>query len=76
MTTSSFLQAFRCHCSFFSTPRLILSDNAQTFKCADHDLETLLSHFDSLLVRNALAQRHNRFLYIPTRSPHWGGVYE
>ena len=76
MTTSSFHQAFRRHFSFFSTPRLILSDNAQTFKCADRDLETLLSHFDSLPVRNALAQRRIRFLYIPARSPHWGGVYE
>ena len=76
MTTSSFLQAFRRHCSLFSTPRLLLSDNAQTFKCADQDLEILLSHFDSLPVKNALAQRRIRFLYIPARSPHWGGVYQ
>ena len=76
MTTSSFLQAFRRHCSLFSTPRLLLSDNAKTFKSADQDLETLLSHFDSVPVRHALAQRRIRFLYIPARSPHWGGVYE
>ena len=76
MTTSSFLQAFRHYCSFFSTPRLLLSDNTQTFKCADQDLEFLLSHFDSLPVGTALAQRQVRFLYIPTRSPHWGWVYK
>ena len=76
LRTSSFLLAFRRHCSVFSTPRLLLSDNAQTFKRADQDLQTLLSHFDSPSVQNALTQKRIRFLYIPARSPHWGGVYE
>ena len=76
MTTSSFLHAFQRHCSLFSTPILLLSDNAQTFKCADQDLEILLSHVDFLPAKNSLAQRHMRFLYSPTHSPHWGGVYE
>ena len=32
LTTSSLLQAFRHHCSIFSTPQVILSDNSQRFK--------------------------------------------
>ena len=76
LSTSSYLQAFRRHCSVFSIPHLILSDNAQTFKRADHDLQILLSHFDSPAFQNALAVKRIRFLYIPARSPHWGGVYE
>ena len=76
LSTSSFLQALRHHCSLFSTPRLILSDNAQTFKCAEKDLQILLSHFESPLIQTTLRQRRIRFLYIPARSPHWGGVYE
>jgi len=76
LSTSSYLQAFRRHCNVFSTPQLILSDIAQTFKRADQDLQILLSHFDSPVFQNALAVKRIRFLYIPARSPHWGGVYE
>ena len=76
LSTSSFLQALRRHCSLFYTPRLILSDNAQTFKRAEKDLQMLLSHFESPLIQTALTQKRIRFLYIPARSPHWGGVYE
>ena len=76
LSTSSFLQALRRHCSLFSTPRLILSDNAQTFKRAEKDLQTLLAHLDSPAIQNAFTYKRIRFLYIPARSPHWGGVYE
>ena len=76
LSTSSFLQALRRHCSLFSTPRLILSDNAQTFKRAEKDLQTLLTHFDSPTIQTAFTHKRIRFLFIPARSPHWGGVYE
>ena len=76
LSTSSFLQALRRHCSLFSTPRLILSDNAQTFKRAEKDLQTLLAHFESPVVQRTFTQKRIRFLYIPARSPQWGGVYE
>ena len=71
LSMSSFLQALCRHCSLFSTPRLILSDNAQTFKRAEKDLQMLLSHFESPLI-----QKRIRFLYIHAHSPHWSGVYE
>ena len=74
--SSTFLQALRRHCSLFSTPRLILSDNAQTFKRAEKDFQTLLAHFESPIVQRTFTQKRIRFLYIPARSPHWGGVYE
>ncbi len=51
-------------------------DNAQTFKCAEQNLEKLLSLFDSPVIQHAFAQKRITFRYIPARSPHWGGVYE
>ena len=76
LSSSTFLQALHRHCSLFSTPRLILLDKAQTFKRAEKDLQTLLSHFESPIVQSTFTQKRIRFLYIPARSPHWGGVYE
>ena len=54
----------------------MLSDNTQMFKRAEKDLQILLSHLESPLIQTALTQKRIRFLYIPARSPHWGGVYE
>ena len=76
LTTSSCLQAFHRHYSFLSTPHFVLSDNAQTFKCAEKDLEALLSLFDSDTVKHAFALKRIEFRYIPACSPQWGGVYE
>ena len=76
LTTLSFLQAFRRHCSIFSTPRFILADNAQTFRCAEQNLAQLLSLFDSPAIQQTLAHKRITFRYIPARSPHWGGAYE
>ena len=53
-----------------------LSDNAQTFKRAKKDLQTLLTHFDSPTIQTAFTHKRIRFLFIPAHSPHWGGVYE
>ena len=76
LTTLSFLQAFRRHCSIFSTPRFILADNAQTFRCAEQNLAQLLSLFDSPAIQHTLAHKRITFRYISARSPHWGGAYE
>ena len=46
LSRSSFLQALRHHCSLFSMPHLIRSDNAQTFKRAEKDLQILLLILD------------------------------
>ena len=37
LSASSLLQALRCHCSLFSTRRLVLSVKMQTFKRAEKD---------------------------------------
>ena len=76
LSTSFFLQALRRHGSLFATPHIILSDNAQMFKRAEKDLQILLSHFELPLIQTALTHKRIRFLRIPTRSPHWGVVYE
>ena len=76
LSTSSYLQAFRRHSSVFSTPQLLLYNNAQTLKRADEDLQVLLSHFDSPTFQNALAVKRIFFLYIPACSPQWSGVYK
>ena len=76
LTTISFLQAFRRYCSIFSTPHLILADNAQMFRCAEQNLAKLLSLFDSPTIQHTFAHKPITFRYIPARSPHWGGAYE
>ena len=65
LSPSSFLQAFRRHCSVYSTPRFVLSDNAQTFKCAEKDLQTLFALFDKDAVQQVFAHKRIEFRYIP-----------
>ena len=65
LSTSSFLQAFRRHCSVYSMPCFVLSDNAQTCKCAEKDLQTLFSLFDKDAVQQVFAHKRIEFRYIP-----------
>ena len=63
--------------SFLSSLQSIL-DSAFYFirKHAEKDLQALLRHFASLTVQHAFMHKLIRFIYIPARSLHWGGVYE
>ena len=60
----------------FSTPQLILSDNTQTFKRAEQDLQILLSNLDSPAIQRTLALKRIYCSYILACSLHCGDVYE
>ena len=60
-TTSTFLNCFRRFCARRGTPRLVISDNAKTFKAADKILHDLLSKNDvsEFLTRKRIIWRYN-----------------
>ena len=84
MSTESFLLALRSHCADYGSPRLILSDNAKTFKKADQELQNLFSLVSSSETERFLSQRQIslkpsselRCRNIPVKAPWWGGFYE
>lgn len=72
-TTSTFLNCFRRFCARRGTPRLVISDNAKTFKAANKMLHNLLSKNEvgEFLTRKRIIWRYNL-----ERSPWWGGHFE
>ena len=81
MSTQSFVLAFRSHCADYTTPNLIVSDNASTFKRADIELKKLFSSVWNEEAAAFLSQRcislHGiQFCNIPVKAPWWGGFYE
>ena len=57
MSIQSFVLAFRGHCADYTTPKLIISDNANTFKRADIELKKLFSSVWSKEAATFLSQR-------------------
>ena len=68
-----FVSAFECFCSRFSKPRVIYSDNAQTF----HQSSRLLIVFDTE-TSNKLRKNFPEITwkFNASRAPWWGGFYE
>lgn len=68
-----FVSAFESFCARFSKPRLIYSDNAQTF----HQSKTLLSTFE-VDTSNKLKSKFPEITwkFNASRAPWWGGFYE
>ena len=68
-TTSKFLNCFRRFCARRGTPKLVISDNAKTFKAADKILHC--NEVKSFLTKKRIVWRYNL-----ERSPWWGGHFE
>jgi hypothetical protein len=72
-----FIQAFRKFTARRGTPLRIISDNAQTFKLAQHTLERawhdVLGSEESL---HFLNEKGIRWQYNVERAPWWGGFFE
>ena len=73
MTAESFLCCFRRFTSRRGFPVKLLSDNAKTFKSAEHEITSILN--------NPIVQRHFVDMSIDwrfniERAPWWGGVFE
>lgn len=73
MLMETFLLAYRRFCARRSQPRLMISDNAKTFKAADAFLCDLEKRAD---VVQMVAVNGCDWRFIPCRSPWMGGFYE
>ncbi|CAB3241720.1 unnamed protein product [Arctia plantaginis] len=80
MTTATFLACFDRFISRRGMPSKVYCDNAKTFKGADnqlkelYNLQSLKSHRDS--VYNNCKNNYIKFMFIPSYSPEFGGLWE
>ena len=72
-TATSFIRAFRRFVGRRSCPKLIISDNASTFKCSYDILQHI---FGSNFVKDYLNKEKVNWHFIPARAPWQGGFYE
>ena len=73
LDTESFLRAFRRFTARRGLPKLILSDNAKTFKSASIEIRKIVR---SKSVLDYLANRNIEWRFIPERAAWFGSVYE
>ena len=73
LDTESFLRAFRRFTARRGLPKLILSDNAKTFKSASIDIRKIVR---SKAVLNYLANRNIEWRFIPERAAWFGSTYK
>lgn len=80
LSTSAFLQCFRRFLARRGIPKYISTDNATNFIGARSELKQLKEMFFSEQnlkeVKRFCADRLIKWLTIPARSPHWGGLWE
>ena len=69
----SFLRCFRRFSARRGLPKVLISDNAQTFHCADKDIRKIAR---SEAVRTNLANKGVNWKLIIPRSPKYGGYWE
>ena len=72
-TTSAFLRCFCYFCARKGTPRLIISDNAKTFRATNKLLHNMLNKNE---VGNFLARKHIIWKFNLERSPWWESHFE
>ena len=73
MSAVIFLNSFRRFCARFSTPSLVISDNATTFKASASFLKSL---FEDPTVKRYFEDQKIRWKFIAPLSPNEGGFYE
>ena len=73
LTSEAFLRCFRRYVARRSTPSLVISDNASTFKSASKELEKILS--DSGVIEHFTKGRI-KWSYNLEKAPWWRGFYE
>lgn len=80
LTTDTCLEAVRCFCARRGKPNHIYSDNATNFVGAKTEILKIRAFFlseenQSILTRNLLNDEIN-WHFIPSRFPHFGGLWE
>ncbi|XP_061171676.1 uncharacterized protein LOC133181152 [Saccostrea echinata] len=73
LSEQSFLRAFRRFASRRSVPKIIISDNAPTFKSAANYLQQL---FESKTIKEELANMGVNWKFFPKAAPWYGGFWE
>ena len=73
LSEETFLQAFRRFCSRTSTPKFVMSDNANTFKAASEEIRRI---YESETIRQSFTDKGIEWKFIPTRAPWFGGWWE
>ena len=73
LDVENFLRAFRRFATRRGLPRMILSDNAKTFKSASKEIRKIAR---SKTVLDYFANREINWKFIPELSPWFGGMYE
>ena len=76
MGVKTFIRALRLHAALYGEMRLILCDNALSFRSAEHQLQEIYEHVNSREFQGHLESRGISFKFIPPRSPWWGAHYE
>ena len=73
LDTETFLRSFRRFAARCGLPRLLISDNAKTFKSACKQIRKISQ---SIAVKEVLTKKGMEWRFIPNRSPWFGSVYE
>ena len=73
LTAEAFLRCFRRYAARRSTPLIVLSDNAKTFKAASKELDKIMN--DPSVIKY-FAQERITWSYNLVKVPWWGGFYE
>ncbi|XP_071123866.1 uncharacterized protein [Mytilus edulis] len=73
LTEESFMLAFKRFVARRSTPRIMLSDNATTFKAA---AEKITRSSQDSRIQLKLADQRTEWKFIPNRAPWFGGFWE
>ncbi|MBA4719447.1 MAG: transposase family protein [Nitrosopumilus sp.] len=73
MTTTAFLRCMKRFVARRGLPRRIVSDNAQTFKCAAKSITAMLSQQD---VQQYLSGNKVQWVFNVEKAPWWGGIFE
>ena len=70
LTSHSFIRCFQRYCSRKGIPKLVVSNNAKTFKNAQ---KILVALFEMPEVREHFTKLRIRWQYILAKAPWWGG---
>jgi hypothetical protein len=73
MTSQAFLRSFRRFTARRSTPLLVISDNAKTFKAASKELKALMNDPQ---VTKYFWQQRTKWSFNLEKAPCWGGFFE
>ena len=76
LSTDAFMRSFRRFISRRGTSKIIYSDNAKTYKCAEKGIKQCYEMLNSPKFQEFLSEKSITWKYICPLSPWWGGYWE